>query len=43
MLNNIIKKRFGVGKKGMENICLEELQYLNEEILKEKTAFNISV
>ena len=24
--------RFGVGKKQMENICLEELNYVNEEI-----------
>ena len=40
----LLKKfRFGVGKKGMENICLEELQYLNEEIQKNRTSFNISV
>ena len=37
------EKRFGVGKKGMENMCLEELQYLNEEIRNKTTAFNISV
>ena len=35
--------RFGVGKKGMENTCLEELQYLNEEIRKNNKAFNMSV
>ena len=27
-------QRFGVGKKGMEAICLEELGYVNEEIRK---------
>ena len=26
--------RFGVGKKQMENICLEELRYMNEELRK---------
>ena len=35
--------RFGVGKKGMENICLEELRYLSEEIRRNNVAFDISV
>ena len=35
--------RFGVGKKGMENICLEELRYLSEEIRRNNAAFDISV
>ena len=40
---SLYDNRFGVGKKGMENICLEELLYLNEEIRKNNTAFDMSV
>ena len=36
--------RFGVGKKGLEEICLEELFYLNKEIQSQnENPFNISV
>ena len=33
LLNNFNTNfRFGVGKKGMEKLCLEELHHLNKEI-----------
>lgn len=36
--------RFGVGKKGMEKICCEELEFLVKEIKsKADSSFDISV
>ena len=36
--------RFGLAKKQMETICIEELEYLNKEIQNNcGTPFNISV
>lgn len=36
--------RFGVGKKGMEKICIEEMLHLNEEIQKQNgKPFDIEV